>query len=143
MNMFANNAAATVKQYIDSVPAERKASIKFLHDFIQKAGPKLRPHFAYNMLGYGKFQYLDKRTKEYKEWPIVALANQKNYISVYVCAIEGDKYVAEKHAAKLGKVNVGKSCIRFSKLENVNLDELKKVINIAQSSPGLVGAEHS
>jgi hypothetical protein len=137
--MFAKNAAASVKEYIANVPEERKETIEFLHGFIQKAAPKLKPHFATNMLGYGSFKYLDSK-KVPRDWPIVALANQKNYISLYVCAVEDGKYVAEEHAPKLGKVSVGRSCIRFKKLEDINLDELKKVLKIAEDSPGLVGA---
>lgn len=140
MNMFAKSSANSVDEYIANVPEDRRKIIEFLHDFIKKEAPQLKPHFAYNMLGYGKFQYLDKRTKEFRDWPVVALANQKNYISLYVCALEDGQYVAEKHAPKLGKVSVGKSCIRFKKLEDVNLDELKKVLKMGEKSPGLVGA---
>jgi len=140
MNMFAKNSASTIKEYIENAPEGRKETIEFLHDFIQKAAPKLKTHYASNMLGYGSFQYLDKRKNEPREWPIIALANQKNYISIYVCALEDGQYAAEKHKSKLGKVSVGRSCIRFKKLEDVNLDELKKVIEIGETSPGLVGA---
>lgn len=138
MNMFAKVSAASIKEYIDSVPSDRKDTIKFLHDFIQKAAPKLKPHFSYNMLGYGSFKYKNYK-KEEIDWPTIALANQKNYISVYVCAVKDGKYIAEQNASKLGKVSVGKSCIRFKKIEDVNLDELKKVIQTAEKSPGLAG----
>jgi uncharacterized protein YdhG (YjbR/CyaY superfamily) len=139
MNMFKPVKATTTNEYIASVPDERKEAIAFLHAFIQKAAPTLTAHMAYNMLGYGSFPY-----KSYKgevlEWPVIALANQKNYISVYVCAVKNGEYVAEKNKARLGKVSVGKSCIRFSKLEHVNLDVLKEVIQQAAKSPGLVSA---
>ena len=107
-----------------------------------RSAPKLKPHFAYNMLGYGSFPY-----RSYKggmmQWPVIALASQKNYISVYVCAVEKGEYIAEKNKSRLGKVSVGRSCIRFSKLEHVNLPVLKEVIRRAAKSPGLVGAgEH-
>jgi hypothetical protein len=56
--------------------------------------------------------------------------------------VDGE-YVAEKYKEKLGKVSVGKSCIRFKKLEDLNLETFKKVIKEAASHPGLVGAnEH-
>lgn len=139
--MFASTDAKSVQEYLDNVPAERKEIIDFLHEFIQKSAPSLKAFFAYNMLGYGKFQYFDKRNKEWRDWPVVALANQKNYVSVYICATTDGKYAAEEHKDKLGKVSVGKSCIRFKKLEQVNLDALKEVIQIAEKSPGLVGAE--
>ena len=136
MNMFKPSKAKNIAEYIDAIPEPRKEAIKFLHTFIQESAPELKPHFAYNMLGYGSFKYKKhKRSlassagkKEINDWPVVALANQKNYISVYVCAVEDGEYLAEKYKDKLGKVNVGKSCIRFKKLEDLNLDELKRVI---------------
>jgi hypothetical protein len=138
-NMFKPTKAKSVTEYLDAVPKERKGAILFLHQFIQKSVPKLKSHFAYNMIGYGAFPYKNSK-KETLSWPIIALANQKNYISMYVCALEDGGYVAEKYKAELGKVSVGKSCIRIKKLEDVNLPELKKVLQKAAKLPGLVGA---
>lgn len=137
--MFAKNSATSIKEYIANVPEDRRETITFLHKFIQQAAPKLKPHYAANMLGYGSMTYLDAK-KQPVDWPIIALANQKNYISIYVCVVTGTEYAAEKFAADLGKVSVGKSCIRIKKLEDVNLPALKRVIKLGETSPGLVGA---
>ncbi len=134
--MFKPVKAKTVAEYLNAVPKERKEAIEFLHAFIQKSVPKLKPHFAYNMLGYGSFPYKNYK-KELISWPVVALANQKNYISIYVCAVDKGKYIAEKFKKELGKVSVGKSCIRFKKLEDVNLVALKQVLKLAVKFPGL------
>lgn len=139
MNMFAKNDADSIEKYLANVPPERQQIINFMHEFIQKSVPSLKPHFAYNMLGYGSFEYFDKRAKENKRWPIVALANQKNYISLYVCAVRGGRYLAEEYKDTLGKVNTGRSCIRFKKLEDLNLDVLTELLKEAEKSPGLVG----
>lgn len=138
MNMFKSVPAKTVGEYIKMVPSDRRETIEFLHEFIQKTAPSLRPHFAYNMLGYGSFKYKNYKKKEI-DWPTVSLANQKNYVSLYICSVQDGQYVAEKHKGKLGKVSVGKSCIRFKKIEDLDLKELEKVIKIAEKSPGLVG----
>lgn len=138
MNMFKPTKENTVANYLASVPKERQELMLFLHDFIQKSVPKLKPHFASNMLGYGSFPYLNYK-KEKIEWPVIALANQKNYISLYVCAVDKGVYIAEKYKNELGKVSVGKSCIRFKKLEDINLNALKKVLQFAAKSPGLAG----
>jgi Domain of unknown function (DU1801) len=138
MNMFKKVQADTVASYIASVPLERKKDFLFLHQFIQKSAPKLKPHFAYNMLGYGSFPWRNAK-KELMEWPTISLANQKNYISLYICSIEDGKYLAENHKAELGKVEVGKSCIRIKKLADLNLPALKKVLQLAQKNPGLSG----
>lgn len=137
--MFKSTKATTVKEYLAAVPKERQELINFLHDFIQKAAPKLESHFAYNMLGYGSFPYKNYK-KELITWPVIALANQKNYVSVYVCAVDNGEYLAEKHKKELGKVSVGRSCIRFKKPEDVNLPVLKKVIQAAAKKPGLVSS---
>lgn len=136
MNMFKPVNAKTVKEYIAAVPKGRRETVLFLHDFIQKAAPNLKPYFAHNMLGYGSFPYKNYK-KETIEWPIVALANQKNYVSVYVCAIVDGEYIAEKYKKELGKVSVGKSCIRLKSLEDVNLPVLKKIVKQAAKNPGL------
>jgi len=135
--MFKKVKPTNVKEYLASVPAERKEAIDFLHEFIQKSVPKLKPHFAYNMLGYGSFPYVNYK-KEQILWPTIAMANQKNYISIYVCAIDGKEYFAEKFKDDLGKVSVGKSCIRFKKIEDLHLPTLKKVLQLAAKSPGFV-----
>lgn len=136
MNMFKATKANTVEEYLDMLEPERKKVIEFLHKFIQKISPKFKPYFAYNMLGYGSFKYINYK-KETIDWPIIALASQKNYISLYVCALEEGKYIAEKYKAKLGKVSVGKSCIRFKKIEDLDLGGLREVLVLASKNPGL------
>lgn len=138
MNMFKPVKAKSVKEYLAEVPLERKEIMLFLHEFVQKTVPKLKPHLASNMLGYGSFSYKNYK-KESIEWPVIALANQKNYISLYVCSIANKEYVAEKYKKELGKVSVGKSCIRFKKLVDVHLPTLKKVLKEAAKNPGLAG----
>lgn len=136
--MFKPTKATTVKDYMAFVPDDRREAMEFLHTFIQKTAPSLKPHFAYNMLGYGSFPYKNYKN-EMVEWPTIALANQKQYMSLYVCCVIDGQYVAESYKRDLGKVSVGKSCIRFKKLSDLNIETLSKVIKIAAKHPGLVG----
>jgi len=71
------------------------------------------------------------------DWPVIALANQKNYISIYICAVDKGEYIAEKYKQSLGRVSVGKSCIRFKKIEDLDLQGLRMVIELAEKFPGL------
>ena len=139
MNMFSKNDATSVEEYLLMVPDDRKNDIDFLHDFIQKAVPNLKPYFATNMIGYGSFYYLDSK-KQKKDWPIIALANQKNYVSIYVCAVIKDKDAIEKYKKELGKHSKGISCIRFKKIKETNLETLKIVLKLAEKNPGVAGA---
>lgn len=139
MNMFKPVRAKTIKEYLQALPDDRREIVDFLHDVIRKAVPKLKPHFANNMLGYGSFPYRNYKG-ELIGWPVIALASQKNYVSLYVCAMDDGQYIAEKHKKELGRVNVGRSCIRFKKLEDLNLPALTKVLKLAAKKPGLVSA---
>jgi hypothetical protein len=138
MNMFKPVDAKSFKEYFAMLPKERRVPMEFLHTFILKTAPSLKPNFIYNMPGYGSFPYTNAK-KATVYWPVIALASQKHYISLYICAVENGKYLAEKHKDTLGKVSVGKSCIRFKRLEDLNLKTLKKVIQLAAKSPGLLG----
>lgn len=139
MNMFAKNDATSIEEYLLMVPEGRKKEVEFLHDFIQKAVPNLKPYYASNMIGYGTFYYLDRK-KQKNPWPIISLASQKNYISIYICALIEDKIAAEKYKNDFGKLTKGLSCIRFKKIEDINLDTLKIVLQLAEKKPGVVGA---
>lgn len=127
MNMFKPTKAKTVKEYIDSIEEPRRTEIVKLDSFIRETAPDLKPYFSYNMLGYGPFPYKGADGK-IGEWPLIALASQKNYISLYICAADGKEYVAEKYKSKLPKASIGRSCIRFKKIEDVDLDVIKEVI---------------
>lgn len=137
MNMFKPTRAKSVDEYIKMLTPDRRRLILALDKLIKSTNKTLRPHFAYNMLGYGSFKYLDYKKREI-DWPIIALASQKNYISLYVCAIDDGEYLAEKYGDRLGRVNVGRSCIRFKRLEDLNLNEVEKLIKKAAAHPGLV-----
>ncbi len=83
------------------------------------------------IIGYGDWSY-QRSDKETVSWFKVGLAVQKNYISLYVNAVEDGQYVAKKYADKLGKVKVGASSISFKKLADVDQDTLKLVLKIAK-----------
>lgn len=135
--MFKPVKAKSLKEYFDALPQERREIMEFLDKFIKANAPSLKPNFLYNMPGYGSFKYKNNK-KQMLDWPTVGVASQKNYISLYICAIDKNGYIAEQYKNDLGKVSVGKSCIRFKKLDDLNLETLAKVIKIAEKKPGLV-----
>lgn len=136
MNMFKPVSANNTKKYLSMLTEERRNILMKLDKLIKETAPQLKSHFTYNMPGYGDFEYTNYK-KEQIRWPVISVASQKNYVSVYVCAVVDGQYVAEKFKDRLGKVSVGKSCIRFKKLEDINLSVLKEVIKVAAKNPGL------
>jgi uncharacterized protein YdhG (YjbR/CyaY superfamily) len=140
--MFKPTTAKNKDEYFAMLPDERREILKTLDQIIRATAPGLNEFYAYNMPGYGAFDYTNYK-KEQIKWPIISMASQKNYVSVYVCSVIDGQYIAEKYKDQLGKVSIGKSCIRLKKLDDLNIETFKKVIKEAAKNPGLVGAnEH-
>jgi uncharacterized protein YdhG (YjbR/CyaY superfamily) len=138
MNMFKPTKAKTVEEYMDAVPPERKEAMEAMHAFIRKTVPSLKPYFATNMLGYGSFPWKNSK-KELIQWPVIALANQKAHISLFVCAVSDGRYLLESYGKELGKADIGKTSISFKNVEDLNLDMLKTILKAAEKNPGLTG----
>ena len=60
------------------------------------------------MLAYGPWHYKYASGRE-GDWFRIGVASDKNYISLYICASDGDGYVAERYKAALPKANIGKA----------------------------------
>jgi uncharacterized protein YdhG (YjbR/CyaY superfamily) len=119
--------AKSPDEYIARLEEPRREQVATLHDLITKTVPNLEPHIQSGMIGYGSYHYTYKSGRE-GDWFVVGLASQKRYISLYVSATDGDEYVAEKYRSRLPKADIGKSCIRIKKLDNVDLDVLAEII---------------
>ena len=136
MNMFKPTLAKSPGEYITMIPEPRRQEIEKLHALIQKTTPELKPHILSGMIGYGTYHYRYASGRE-GDWSLIALASQKNYISVYVCAMEKDKYLTERYKDKLPKASIGKSCIRFKKLSDIDLSVFAEIIEKAEKIGGM------
>jgi hypothetical protein len=83
------------------------------------------------IIGYGDLAYA-RPGKPDVEWFIVGLALQKNYISIYVSAVEDREYLSEKYGKDLGKVRVGKSSISFKQAAEIDLEKLAALVTRAR-----------
>ena len=123
--------AASREEYFEAAGL-RGGELRQLDAIIQEYAPALSPELTDGigapMLGYGEQRYQTKSMKEPGTWPVVALAVQKRYLSLYVSAVIDGEYVAERYASQLGSVSCGKSCIRFSKVDKLNLETLKRIL---------------
>lgn len=135
MNMFKPTAALTPDEYIAAIPEPRRHEVEKMHTLIQQTVPTLKPHILAGMIGYGTYRYRYASGKE-GDWSLIALASQKNYISIYICSVENGTYIAESYKDKLPKASIGKSCIRFKKLEDIDLFILKEIITKAEKVGG-------
>lgn len=80
-----------------------------------------------HIIGYGTYSY-EGRSGASGEWYVVGLAAQKNYITVFVVAVEDGVYLAEAYKDRLGKAKIGKSSISFKRLSDIELPALVELI---------------
>ncbi len=120
--------ASTVKEYIESLSEERKQVIKNLRNEILKKLPKgFSESINYGMIGYvvpHKLYPNGYHCNPEQPLPFMNIASQKNFIAVYHMGIYADKKLMEwfvkeypKHCKT--KLDMGKSCIRFKKIDQI------------------------
>jgi hypothetical protein len=80
-----------------------------------------------HIIGYGRYRYTGRSGRS-GEWFIVGLAAQKNYITVFVNAVDNGAYVAETYKDRLGKVKVGRSSVSFKRLTDVDIAVLTELV---------------
>ena len=122
--------------YIASLPEESRADIAKLDKEISKAIPgadrvmwegKFWGGSEQKIIGYGTYTYTGSNKKS-GEWFIVGLAQQKNYITVFIVAVDAKEYLVEKYKGDFGKAKIGKSTVSFKKLADIDLPKLIEVV---------------
>ena len=120
--------AKTPEEYISALPQDRKDAISKLRKIILKRLPKgFSETISYGMLGYvvPHSIYPDGYHCDPKlPLPFMSIASQKNFVGVYHMGIYANKelydwFVNEypKHSNR--KLDMGKSCIRLKKIEEI------------------------
>ncbi len=129
--------ATTVKEYLNQLPEERKAAFNELRDTLYKNMPKgFEEQMGYGMVGYvvphtlyPKGYHCDPKLP----LPFVSIASQKNFIALYHMGIYANPallkwFVDEFPKHSKGKLDMGKSCIRFKKTDDIPFKLIKELI---------------
>jgi len=127
------STANTVEEYLSELPAERKEALHTVRQVILKNLPT-----GYEeVMNWGMITYqvpLSMYSDTYNKKPLMyaGLASQKNHMAVYLTGIymdEKTKGEFEKRYIATGKrYDVGKSCVRFRKLEDLPLPLIAEAI---------------
>lgn len=130
-------SAKTVAEYLASLPEDRKAAISQVRAVIRKNLPKgIVEQMQYGMIGYvvpHKLYPAGYHCTPSEPLPFASLASQKNYMALYLMTVyqEGSDLAATlraEFAARGKKLDMGKSCIRFKKLDDLPLDVIGAAI---------------
>lgn len=126
--------ASTLTEYFSFDPA-REPELRAVDKTLHAAAPGLKRYLfqgtgsgkagmSMSMIGYGQFQYYVQSSDEPINWPIIGMALQKNYISLYIAAVVDDHYLVEEYPDRLGKAKVGQNMARFRTANELNMDGL-------------------
>ncbi len=128
--------ATTVAQYIAELPADRRAAISKVRAVIRKNLPKgFAEQISYGMISwvvphrlYPPGYHCDPKL------PLgyAGLASQKNYMSLYMMTVYQnsamERWLRGEFQARGKKLDMGKCCIRFKKLDDLPLDVIGEAI---------------
>jgi uncharacterized protein YdhG (YjbR/CyaY superfamily) len=107
--------AATVGAYLKELPEDRRAALMKLRVLIRKVAPDATEGMAHGIATYSLGELL------------FGLASQKNHMALYVC----ENAAVEAHRAGLGKLDCGKGCIRFKKMDDLPIDVVTSILTEA------------
>ena len=128
--------ATTIEQYLSELPEERRAAVATVrHVILKNLDKDYEEGMQYGMIGF----YVPHRiypagyhTDPKQPLPFACLASQKDYISLYMMTVYGEgaeETWFRNEWAKTGKpLNMGKSCIRFKRLEDLALNVIGEAI---------------
>ena len=135
---------STTSDYINQLPEERKETIKKLVHLFRKSLPiGFEETMSYGMVGfvvpkssYPNGYHCDKSLP----LPFINIGSQKNFIGLYHMGLYANQslfswFTEEYDKRYTAKLDMGKSCIRFKKAENIPwelLDELATKMTVAQ-----------
>lgn len=128
--------ATSVEQYLSELPEDRRAVVSAVRQVIVKNLPEgYAERMSYGMIGYcvphaiyPAGYHCDPR----QPLPFAGLAAQKNHYSLYLFCIYGSEELTsrfrEQWEATGKKLDMGKGCVRFKRLEDVPLDVIAETI---------------
>jgi len=127
------SSAKTVLEYLDELPPDRVEAIETVRDVILDNLPDgYEEAMSWGMITYQVplIRYPDTYNK--KPLMLAALASQKNHMAVYLTAVYADdesrsEFVAAYKETGM-RIDMGKSCVRFRRLDDLPLDLIGKAI---------------
>lgn len=125
--------ARTVQEYLDELPADRRDVISSVRDTILAH----LPDGYIESMNWGMISYeipLAAYPNTYNGAPLgyLALAAQKNHNALYMMCVysnsDNERVLREAYARAGKKLSMGKSCLRFKRLDELELDVISQII---------------
>jgi hypothetical protein len=125
--------ATLVEEYLDDLPDDRREAISAVRDAVNEHLPEgYEEVVAYGMISW--VIPLEDYPDTYNGQPlgVASLASQKNHMSLYLLGVYADEGLEDwfraQYAERGLKLDMGKSCVRFKRLDQVPLEVVGEVI---------------
>lgn len=132
------NILDQIEGYFLEQPESKRLELQKLHQFIQEILPECRLWFLNGKdvkgkmvsnpnIGYGSYsiRYANGKSKDFYQ---IGLSANTTGISIYIMGIDDKTYLAQNFGKAIGKASVTGYCIKFKKLEDINLDIIEAAI---------------
>src|ERR1700753_4524603 len=132
------NVQEQIDEYITSQSESKRSDMQTLHRLILQLSPECKLWFDNGKnaegktvsnphIGYGSYtmKYADGKTRDFFQ---IGISANKTGISVYILGIDDKTYLAQAYGKDLGKASVTGYCIKFKKLQDINIDVLEAAI---------------
>jgi hypothetical protein len=125
--------AAGVEEYLASLPDDRRTTVGAVRDTVNAR----LPEGYVETMAHGMISWvipLEDYPDTYNGQPlgIAALASQKQHVSLYLMGLYSSEpevaWFEQQYADRGLKLDMGKSCVRFKRLDQVPLDVVGEVI---------------
>lgn len=112
----------TVAAYLAGLEGERRKGVEVLRELVSEGLPSAHETMSYGM-----------PTWELGGRPVCALASQKHHLALYFC----ETPVLDRHREAFSHLDVGRSCIRFERVDELPTGVLRKMLSeVARESVG-------
>lgn len=132
------SVAEQIREYITSQPEPKRSEINELNLVIHEVIPGCKLWFLDGKnkkgkvvsnpnIGFGSYtiKYADGATREFYQ---IGLSANTTGISVYIMGLHDKTYLPKTYGEKIGKASVSGYCIKFKKLNDINVEVLKEAV---------------
>ena len=123
--------ATTIESYLAGLPEDRRAALGAVREVVLAH----LPAGFEEVMQYGMISYvvpLERFPRTYNGSPltVASLANQKHHMALYLMGIYGggEAWLRSRWAETGKKLDLGKSCLRFKRLDDLALDVVGEAI---------------
>ena len=129
-----SSSATTVQQYINELETEKSKVIRYVRKLILKNLPNgIKETMDWGMINYEIPLETYPITYNKKPLSVMSLAAQKHHYALYLHGVYCDEKLHESFAKEaekeVGKLNMGKSCLRFKDLSSFPKRSVEKVVS--------------